>query len=81
MMVFMMVFQVVDGGRMGFVGGGGVSPGSVAGARGAKVSCPMSSIMSESVDPVALGLEEVRSGVGQGSPATAASRLSPIAEV
>ena len=66
---------------MGLVGGGGVSPGSVVGARGAKVSCPMSSVMSESVDPVALGLGEVRSGVGQGSPAMAASRLSPIAKV
>ena len=73
---------MVDGGRMGFVGGGGgVSLGSVAGARGAKCSCPMSSIMSESIDPVALGLEEVRSGVGQVSPAMAASRLSPIAKV
>ena len=75
---------MVDGGGMGLVGGGGgggVSPGSVAGTMGAKVSCPMSSIMSESVDPVALGLEEVRSGVGQGSPAMAASRLSPIAKV
>ena len=30
---------------------------SVAGGGGAKVSCPMSSIMSESADPVVLGLE------------------------
>ena len=66
---------------MGLVEGRGVSLGSVVGARGAKVSCPMSSIMSESVDPVVLGLEEVRSGVGQGSPAMVASRLSPIAKV
>ena len=66
---------------MGLVGGEEVSLGSVVGARGAKVSCPMSSVMSESVDPVALGLGEVRSGVGQGSPVMAASRLSPIAKV
>ena len=72
---------MVDGGSIGFVGGGGVSPGRMAGAGGAKVSCPMSSVMSEAVDPVALRLEEVRSGVGQESPAMAASRLSPIVKV
>ena len=54
---------------------------SVAGGGGAKVSCPMSSIMSESADPVVLGLEVVRSDGGQESPAMAASRLSPIIEV
>ena len=73
---------MVDGGRIGLVDGGGVAPESVAGARGgAKVSCPMSSIMVESADPVALELEEVRSSVGQESPAMAASRLSPIVKV
>ena len=51
---------------------------SVAGGGGAKVSFPMSSIMSESADPVVLGLEVVRSDSGQESPAMAASRLSPI---
>ena len=55
--------------------------GSVAGGGGANDSCPMSSIMSESVDPVGLGLEVVRSDGGQESPAMAASRLSPIIEV
>ena len=54
---------------------------SVAGGGGAKDSCPMSSIMSESVDPVVLGLGVVRSDGGQESPAMAASRLSPIIEV
>ena len=51
---------------------------SVAGGGGAKVSFPMSSIMSESADPVGLGFEVVRSDGGQESPAMAASRLSPI---
>ena len=51
---------------------------SVAGGGGAKVSFPMSSIMSESADPVVLGFEVVRSDGGQESPAMAASRLSPI---
>ena len=54
---------------------------SVAGGGGAKDSCPMSSIIAESVDPVVLGLEVVRSDGGQGSPAMAASRLSPIVGV
>ena len=54
---------------------------SVAGGGGAKVSFPMSSIMSESPDPVVLGFEVVRSDGGQESPAMAASRLSPIIEV
>ena len=54
---------------------------SVVGGGGAKDSCPMSSIMSESVDPVVLGLGVVRSDGGQVSPAMAASRLSPIIEV
>ena len=51
---------------------------SVAGGGGAKVSCPMSSIIAESADPVGLGLGVVRSDGGQESPAMAASRLSPI---
>ena len=55
--------------------------GSVAGGGGAKVSCPMSSIIAESADPVVLGLGEVRSDGGQESPAMAASRLSPIVGV
>ena len=54
---------------------------SVAGGGGAKVSFPMSSIIAESADPVVLGLEVVRSDGGQGSPAMAASRLSPIVGV
>ena len=58
-----------------------MSPGSVDGMTGGKVSWPMSSVMSESVDPVVLGFVEVRSDVGQRSPAMAASRLSPIAKV
>ena len=53
----------------------------VVGGGGAKDSCPMSSIISESVDPVVLGLGVVRSEGGQESPAMAASRLSPIIEV
>ena len=55
--------------------------GSVAGGGGAKDSCPMSSVMSESEDPIGLGFEVVRSEGGQASPAMAASRLSPIVEV
>ena len=55
--------------------------GSVAGGGGAKDSCPMSSTMSESEDPVGLGFGVVRSDGGQESPAMAASRLSPIIEV
>ena len=53
---------------------------NVAGG-GAKVSFPMSSIIAESADPVVLGLEVVRSDGGQGSPAMAASHLSPIVGV
>ena len=42
-----------------------MSPGSVVGATEGKVSWPMSSVISESVDPVVLGFVEVRSDVGQ----------------
>ena len=55
--------------------------GSVAGGGGAKDSCPMSSAMSESEDPIGLRFGVVRSDGGQESPAMAASRLSPIIEV
>ena len=55
--------------------------GSVAGGGGAKDSCPMSSVMSESEDPIGRGFEVVRAEGGQASPAMAASRLSPIIEV
>ena len=55
--------------------------GRVAGGGGAKDSCPMSSVMSESEDPIGLGFEVVRAEGGQASPAMAASRLSPIIEV
>ena len=55
--------------------------GSVVGGGGAKDSCPMSSAMSESEDPIGLGFGVVRSDGGQESPAMAASRLSPIIEV
>ena len=55
--------------------------GSVAGGGGAKDSCPMSSVMSESDDPIGRGFEVVRAEGGQASPAMAASRLSPIIEV
>ena len=55
--------------------------GSVAGGGGAKDSCPMSSVMSESEDPIGLGFEVVRAEDGQASPAMAASRLSPIIEI
>ena len=41
------------------------SLGIVGGPGGAKVSCPMSSVMSESVDPVGRGVDEVRLWVGQ----------------
>ena len=72
---------MVDGGGIRWDGRCGVSPGSVDGKIGGKVSWPMSSVMSESVDTVILGFVEVRSDVVQRSPAMAASRLSPIAKV
>ena len=55
-----------------------MSAGGAAVAMEGKDSWPISSVISESVDPVVLGLVEVRSDVGQGSPAMAASSLSPI---
>ena len=55
--------------------------GSVAGGGGAKDSCPLSSVMSESEDPIGLGFEVVRAEGGQASPTMAAPRLSPIIEV
>ena len=55
-----------------------MSTGGAAAAVVGKDSCPMSSVISESVAPVVLGLGVDRTEVGQGSPAMAASRLSLI---
>ena len=73
------------GGECRSIGGCDVSAGNAAGTMEetmeGKVSLPMSSVMSESVDLVVIGLVEVRSDVGQGSPAMKASRLSPMSEI
>ena len=56
---------MADGGKMGLGEGTGVASGRVVGAGGAKVSCPMSSFMSESEEPIGLEVDAVRSRIGQ----------------
>ena len=68
----------LDGGKIGLGEGVGVASGRVVGAGGAKVSCPMSSIMSESDEPIGLEVDPRRFRGGQGSPAMVASLLSVI---
>lgn len=55
-----------------------MSVGGAAAIGAGKDSCPISSVISESVGPAVRGLGVDRTEVGQGSPAMAASRLSPI---
>ena len=72
---------MVDGGKTRFDEGAGVASGGIVGARGAKVSCPMSSIMSESEEPIGLEVDPTRFRVGQGSSAMVASLLSVISKI
>ena len=72
---------MVDGGKTGLDEGAGVASGRVVGAGGAKVSCPMSSFMSESEEPIGLEVDPMRFRVGQGCPAMVVSLLSVISEI
>ena len=72
---------MVDGGGARLDEGAGVAAAGIVGAGGANVSCPMSSPMSESEEPIGLEVDSPRFKVGQGSSAMVASLLSVISKV